>query len=263
MDNTAQNEQELDLLPPEITNILYNSDLDYFLINMMEKYSISSDQKMLVVMTTRALLKGEIQPAEFMKMIVTVTGLEQDKASLLAQDINRDIFNPVKETLKQLHGMREQSNKVDMANSSMQTPQMTEVIPLRPTASVPLGAKPTQATLNVSTPTLSQSTTVREPLQVKTPAQISTPVTPVLSSIAKEQPTVQKPIASNLESKLGGVFTIKKEVMYTQPGAPLPLTPVSKPAELPLVAKQAVTPTVSVTQTAKSPLIPPPTNLPT
>ena len=75
-EDQIENEQ-MQNLPAEVTNILFNSDLDFYLMNLLAAYNLPDDQKMLVVLSTRALLVGDIAPNEFVKMISDVTGLDQ------------------------------------------------------------------------------------------------------------------------------------------------------------------------------------------
>lgn len=240
-DDQIENEQ-MNNLPPEVTNILFNSDLDFYLMNLLAAHNLPDDQKMLVVLSTRALLVGDIAPNEFVKMISDVTGLDQANAALIAQEINRDVFNPVKDALKLVHSTPPVAvptpYQVEAAAPMAVTPVVAQIPTPVPPVQSPAPAQPSMPTppIAVARPVMPtpppQSTQVVPPPNMILPPRMATVPAPVMP-----QPTIPTPpVANNLETKLGGTFTIKKEVMYTQPGTPAPLTP------MPAVPQQMPTP---------------------
>ncbi len=60
-----------------------------------------------IIRLTAYLLMGFVKPNEYVGEIMEKTDLPREKAALIAQEINRDIFNSLKEDLKSVHGVAE------------------------------------------------------------------------------------------------------------------------------------------------------------
>jgi len=90
-----------------------------------------------IIRLTAYLLMGFIKPNEYVGAIMEKTDLPREKAALIAQDINRDIFNSLKEDLKSVHGVAEKhAAPVDAMilpplpgkTATLETPKMEENI---------------------------------------------------------------------------------------------------------------------------------------
>ena len=187
MNGTKTQDELIRDLPPEISNLLFNTDLDFYLMNLLGNYGIADDQKMLVVLATRALLVGDIAPTEFVKLVSTVTGLDQSKSSLIAQDINRDVFNPVKDALKLVHSPQAVSTTLGVP------------IPTPYRAAAPLPQTPPRPTIAMPMPPLPQPTpSISNPPRAAIVVQEAPVVTPVLPKPMQMPPP---PVVNNLEAK--------------------------------------------------------------
>lgn len=209
-------------LPDDIKSLLLAEDFNDRIEVITAKYSLDEVDSGIMIRIVVRLLSGIIAPSEFVSAIIENIDIEKAQATLLAQEINRDIFNPVKEALKQLHNVG--VGKDSEVKTVSPTPSITETVNTNQSN-----------TLQVSQKKEAVVTQVFEPVKAR-PVQISTPQ-PVVPPKNTEDPKPaipfgaipeEKPEVNNLESKLGGAFTIKKEVMYTAQSTPTPpIQPVS------------------------------------
>ena len=70
-----------------------------------QKHGLGLMEQGFLVRITSNLLRGVIAPREFVSIISKETGTPREKAAEIAQEINRDIFNEVKDALKQVHAV--------------------------------------------------------------------------------------------------------------------------------------------------------------
>ena len=178
------------------------------------------------------LLAGVIAPQEFVSIIVEDLGIEQDVAMKVAQEINRDILNNVREELKQVHGLvASPVATVEAAYpnvpektgpSSYAAPETVAVVvapqtmprmPINPAPKIdaPVAPSPLMAALNVA-------------------AMKAEPVLPVVPPVTV-MPTIQTPGSQMPEPHT--ILTMPQQPMHTitmdQPRAPM-MTPPSAPA---------------------------------
>ena len=200
------------VLPIEIKELIADPET-YSKIELIgTKSELTKVQIGLLAQVTSSLLMGVIRPNEFVTTIIDYLGIQKEPAMLIAQEINREIFNGVKDALKQLHNINNE----------------TPVVLPKTIESIPAIISPQSA------------------LAPKEPQVVSTPATP----------TPEKAPMNNLESKLGSAFSIKKDILFTQPGAPTPVaTPevVPPPPQVKEAPAQATNPVIPA-PTAKSDL---------
>lgn len=271
------------LLPQEIRDLITDPSTFSTIESVGLKYELTSVEIGLLAQATGSLLRGEVRPNQFVTLIADNLSMPQQNAALIAQDLNRDLFNAVKEALKQVHNQDNTSSVnpiptpypgaagavaktmerpilTAMPTTPMQqvrtiSPAATQAMPARPATTLTPAAQqpssgavlPPQPVVAATTPSSSEATAA--PQIVPTPKASPQPQTVV------QQPT--QTAANNLESKLGGAFTIKKEVMYTQPGGPAPLSSAPQAAMPAPVAPKAanMTPNAAMNST---PVTPPP-----
>jgi hypothetical protein len=270
------------LLPQEIRDLITDPSTFSTIEGVGTKHGLTTVEIGLLAQATGSLLRGESRPNQFVSMIADVLSMSQENAALIAQDLNRDLFNAVKDSLKQVHS-QENTPPVNpiptpypgaaaVATKTAEKP----VLPVLPSVPIqqtrPISPPPTQGTparpasTFTSAAQLSSSDAVLPPRQVATPATpssavaavpptISIPTTPPSPQVIAQQPT--QPISNNLESKLGGAFTIKKEVMYTQPGGPAPLSSAPQPVMPPPVVPKVASTTPNAVSN-NTPVVPPP-----
>ena len=171
-------EEEFLHLPKEIATTLSDPAFDVYSSAVAKKHNIPEEKYFDLALCTQYVMSGETAPSEYVKELMTILDIDQPKAALIAQEINKDLFSPLKNALKELHGL----NKNDSVKKEESTP---------------------------ASPLAKES--------AESPAITAPPVTPA---------SEEKQVMNNLESKLGSAFAIKKDILFTQPGAP---TPVATP----------------------------------
>lgn len=233
-------------LPKEITDLIANP-ATYEQIELMgNKFALNRVETGLLAQVIGSLLTGEIKPNEFVASIVDYLAVPQEKAMLIAQDINRDIFNSVKDALKQLHSVEENKTpEIKSTPASLATPQLVSAVS-EVTPEQTLAPKETVVT-KIFEPAQSRPVVMSTPAPV-IPAKTTEEAKPIIPFGAIPATPETKTDSNNLESKLGGAFTIKKEVMYTAQNTPTPImspnvptTPKLQPA-VPLPQAEAVAP---------------------
>lgn len=219
---------------------------------------------------TVKLLAGVIAPREFVTLITDDLGIEQATSMLIAQDINRDIFSKVKNSLKSITAETAEvtakapivspystkaDEKMSPAQESVKISNDTPVTPVtEKTVETPISAP--KATPEVVV------TPKQEQIRDITPPMVSRVMTnEVVSSESAVKPIGQikqaeTKVANILESKLGGAFSIKKDDSYPQAA----VAPQAKKESKTPTAQQMATPLIAVVvpASASAPLIPPP-----
>lgn len=278
-------------LPQEIRDLITDPGTFEKIEATAGKYGLNSVETGLLAQITGTLLTGAIRPNEFVPTIADYLNMAQENAALIAQELNRDIFNDVKDALRQLHGGSPAAASVPTPYPAAGVASLSSLPPARiempeagkhvlpevvPVASALPQAKPVTPFPPPFVPKPVMSTTT-EPAQtpplaaVQQPPKLPTPEVPAVPKIVLPTPPVAVPTppaaapaaVNNLEAKLGGTFTIKKDVMYTQPGTPAPITPMSlSPEASPPTAPNPVLPTPPPATFAAPPISDPYRELP-
>lgn len=225
---------------------------------------------------TVKLLAGAIAPREFVTLITEDLGIEQSTSMLIAQDINRDIFSKVKDSLKSIT----LDTAEVMAKSAIVSPYASSVAtevkntrtqeqisPATEIEVVPVVGNGEE--IQATTPQTTKEV-VAEPKQEEirdiTPPMVSRIMTnqvvdseSAVTPDGKSQKTETKNI-NILESKLGGAFSIKKNDSYPQSAIASQAISSPKVAS----AEQLATPLIAVVvpASAVSPTPPPLTPMP-
>lgn len=206
MDNTTTN-----MIPKELSDLIANPATFETVEKIGVKFGLNRVEIGLLAQVTGSLLVGEISPNQFIATLVDYLTVPQEKAMLIAQEINRDIFNSVKEALKQLHNVAQEKGAEKPA-AAVSTPQQAVAAPKTVAAQKP--------------------STQNTPIPEAQP-KIAVGLKPSVPFGAIPEAAAGKTESNNLESKLGGAFTIKKDVMFTAPSAPAsPLQPAASPASV-------------------------------
>ena len=114
-------------LPEEIKTLLLSPDFNDRIEIVAKKHGFNEDQTGTLIRITARLLIGVISPSQFVSSIIENTEVERETASFVAQEINRDIFNPIKDALIELHSV-DKSNAVQQVASPTERPLGTAAI---------------------------------------------------------------------------------------------------------------------------------------
>jgi hypothetical protein len=102
-DSLQQRQQAWVKLPEEIRALLSDMATVDAIEAIGAKHGLSPMEQGFLVRITSRLIMGTLRPTEFVREIEANIDVGRDKAAYIAQDINRDIFNKVKNSLKDIH----------------------------------------------------------------------------------------------------------------------------------------------------------------
>lgn len=233
-------------LPDAIKELLVSERLVDTVEAICMKHNLRPEEYGIVLRTTAALLSGTLPPTSFVATLMDELALPRESAALIAQDINREVFNPVKEALKEIHKL---PPSIRPGTNAAPRPVSVEKIDAQKT-SVANAGNP------VATIEGEHRTTLME---TPPPTPKPTPSSPPLP-----------PQKSILEEKLAGIFQANTGVMM-QPGRSVGFEQYAQPArpQTPsgttfIQQERPITPTSSVppsspqkSPTQTSPLISP------
>lgn len=215
---------KFETLPEDIRAMLQSDEFVEKIELIGEKQSLPPMEQGFLVRICAKLVTGVLQPANFVNTIADELDISREKAAFIAQEINRDIFSNIKESLKTLH----RSEQGGGIQSPAITPVATEgglsaVAPTTETPQIISPAKESVVTAPVIPAPLQSTTTTPAPAQVGQ-SNINTP----------QRETIQPHIGSIFEQKLGGEFRLKSDaVTYTnEQGSSAPVVPPTTSAGL-------------------------------
>ena len=204
-----QLKQVFPTLPKEIKDLLLSEDFNDRIEKIAAAHKLNEYDAAVLVRLTVRLLSGITSPTTFVSGIVENIEVDHAKAVLIAQDLNRDIFNPVKDALKTLYGGKVENTQPESVESIKNN---TSDVHIQPQTA------PEKAT--IPPPTFSLANALGKD-NGTTPSSAQTPVNTTPISKPKPQPAdnMPKPHIGNIfEEKLGGAFRVKSDtVEYTTP----------------------------------------------
>jgi hypothetical protein len=92
-------------LPIPIRELLNAENTPSKIEAIAQKQGLGFVEQGFLVRITANLLRGELSPREFIPTISGELDVSREVASLIAQDINHDIFGEVKDALKEVHAV--------------------------------------------------------------------------------------------------------------------------------------------------------------
>lgn len=108
MDYTNQQlEQMLDTLPEDVKGVLFGFDTGKRIREIGSKYSLHIDKLSVLVDETNLVMFGITKPNDFPGVIQSKLGVTNDIAGLIVHDINEQIFESIRESLKKIHNEEE------------------------------------------------------------------------------------------------------------------------------------------------------------
>ena len=196
----GQLRDKLNKLPEDIQQELSSDDLGLIIQIIGSDVDITPEQSLDVEDEVVAVLMGTSHPKDFIRNIQTKIGVDEEKARAIAEKVNDEIFQLVKESLKVVHNIGDDQQPT--TNNLQQAPLRSE-----------LGSTPTPPM--VPKPPAPKSATITTFPQMIVPEGISVPEAP-------------KPSQNIFEQKLQGVFKMPKEetLVPQKPSfSPTPPTP--------------------------------------
>lgn len=117
-------------LPTKIKDLLLSEDFNARVEHIASHYTLDEVGTGALTRIIVRLLAGIIPPTQFVNAITEEIDVPRDKAAFIAQEVNRDIFNPIKDELAQVHRV-EQGKVVATPSTASNTPplQAAPIIP--------------------------------------------------------------------------------------------------------------------------------------
>jgi hypothetical protein len=239
-------------LPQQIRDILAAEETVTTLEAIGAKYGLSDMEQGFLIRITSKLISGTILPTEFIKQILENIDINRDQAILVAQEINRDILNEIKDVLMELNEQKEAKPV------SSQPPPPIGLVPAPPVVNVPKGPPPPAPVLPVQPPPVVRP--AGEPVRSDwgwhgTKNEVTGKIEFRHEKAPQDTIAGALHVGSIFEQKLGGAFTIKSEqapaALHPEP-APVPPQPKKAPTlHVPKKPTQVPIPPVQVFQQPK------------
>lgn len=227
-------------LPEKLQEVILAPETIDQYAEVAKKFSLNDKQHRELSNQSGLLLLGITQPQQFIVALTSKLGVTREQATLIAQELNKNVFNSVKDALKEVHQVMPESAKSETpAQKAVPEAETTA----KPSTSMPNTAPaPVMAAPNPTTPPPAPAT---PPAQAKPAAAIpAMKVMPSMSAPAKPAEEKESSMGSIFEQKLGGAFRMSAD--GTNIAKDTGSTTVQKPAP-------------SIMFTAPSTATPPPT----
>lgn len=243
-------------LPPDVREVYSSVDITETMQTIGKKHGIHIDDQGELVDETGLVLLGVTHPKDYIRNIAVRLEIDAALAKAIAGDINEQIFKPVRESLKKMHGVVEGVEVASPALAPLIRPAIppapvairkevppSPVVPPAPQKIVPVYQQPA----TVSTPTPPEP----KPAQ----ASISTPVAPVAKTPPQPVPVMEAPLI--MPKSMG------KTLGTAQPPAPPSFSDALKSRIERTTQPVSVIPKdVSAEKSSPAPITPPPATTP-
>lgn len=225
-------------LPQKIQDLLLSEDFNERVEQVALHYTLDEIDTGILIRITVRLLAGIIPPTQFVSTIIEEIDIPREKAAFIAQEINRDIFNPLKEELKQIHQIGESA---------------APAAPAKPLD--PLYPSFLEQIKNSTPPYISGSFPSAAPdpqgAVVPQPTQVSAVAKPIVMTNIFETP--KQPVSANTPIIIPPPasapiipLVATAPVLPLQPPTPLPPTQPLTPAPVQAMSMQNIAPLLSV-----------------
>ena len=92
-------------LPEDIQQALFSSATSDAILAIGKKNELAIDKIGELVDETGLVMLGITPPSDYVKNLVNRLSVPQEKAKAIAEEINQKVFQPVRESLKKIHGI--------------------------------------------------------------------------------------------------------------------------------------------------------------
>src|SRR3989344_6460619 len=97
--------EKYDALPDDLKTALFSSAVTNNILGIGRKYGLHVDKAGELADETGLVMLGITPPGEFIRNLAKRLELDPEKAKAIAEEINQQIFQPVRESLKKVHGL--------------------------------------------------------------------------------------------------------------------------------------------------------------
>ncbi|MDP3726088.1 MAG: hypothetical protein Q8R36_02730 [bacterium] len=122
-------QEQFKVLPKDVQSAILAVDLRKKLQTITEKHRLHLDQAGVLETETLFIMLGLEHPKDYIANITRELHIDAEHAKKIAVDINEQIFRPIRESLKKIHNIGEESGeqKVESSGASEQTHSHTEL----------------------------------------------------------------------------------------------------------------------------------------
>src|SRR3990167_2108635 len=117
--------EKYDALPDDLKTALFSSAVTNNILGTGRKYGLHVDKIGELADETGLVMLGITPPGEFIRNLTRRLELDPEKAKAVAEEINQKIFQPVRESLKKVHGLGEAPKAPTQPDATKQKPLPT------------------------------------------------------------------------------------------------------------------------------------------
>ena len=118
-DLTPQQIREIYIkLPQDLKDAILGVDSTDIMRKIGEKNKLAIDKIGKMVGEAGYVMLGVTHPNEFIANLAERLEVDKEKARAIAQEINEQVFKPVRDSLRKIHNMREEEDKVSPSGNS-------------------------------------------------------------------------------------------------------------------------------------------------
>ena len=99
-------------LPKDVQKAILSVDTSAAFMRITTKHALSIDQAGKLENETTFVMLGFEHPTDFTKNLQKSLGLSEEKIRDIAQDINEQIFRPIKDSLRKIHGLESDATTI-------------------------------------------------------------------------------------------------------------------------------------------------------
>ena len=118
--------KKIKALPKDLQDAFFSDEISEAIIEVGKKHNLRIDKIGELGDETSSVMIGETPPNMYIKNLAARLEVDGEKAKAIAEDINQKVFQPVRNSLKKIHGLATEPSKVDSIASSL--PPKPEII---------------------------------------------------------------------------------------------------------------------------------------
>lgn len=92
-------------LPEDLQTAFTSSEVTDAIIGIGKKHNLLVDKIGRLGDETGSVMLGLTPPKDYIKNLISKLGVDQAKAKEIAEEINQNVFQPIRESLKKIHGL--------------------------------------------------------------------------------------------------------------------------------------------------------------
>ncbi len=97
--------QAIKKIPVEIWDVMSSEETTEKTILIAKKYNLHVDKIGILSIHIGMVMTGLLKPKDFIPELVVELKLDPETANKVAQEVNEQIFKPIREALKKIHGL--------------------------------------------------------------------------------------------------------------------------------------------------------------